>query len=291
VAETTNAMHNLWANGYWNKMTLAHGCYWHKCSFCDTSLDYIKRYSPAGASELVDRIEKIIKQTNQHGFHFTDEAAPPALLRKLAAEIISRGLNITWWTNIRFESSFDVELCELLAESGCIAVSGGLEVASDRLLKKINKGVTLETVANAAAAFQQAGIMIHAYLMYGFPSQTEQEIIDSLEVVRQLFELGLINSGFWHQFAMTVHSPVGLNPEKYGVQRVPFPEHVFAQNGCEHIDPVNCNYEDFSEGLSKSLYNFIHGVGFDMDLSEWFDFSVPPTQIPPNFVERLIHQP
>jgi radical SAM superfamily enzyme YgiQ (UPF0313 family) len=287
VAETTNAMHNMWTNGYWNKMTLAHGCYWHKCSFCDTSLDYIRRYSGASAVELVNRIESIIEQTNHRGFHFTDEAAPPALLKKLAKELISREVTITWWTNIRFESAFDGELCELLAASGCIAVSGGLEVASDRLLKKMNKGVTLETVAKASASFQQAGIMIHAYLMYGFPTQTAQEIIDSLEVVRQMFELGLINSGFWHQFAMTVHSPVGINPETYGVKRLPLPTNVFAQNGCEHVDPTNCRYEDYSEGLSKSLYNFIHNIGIDMDLSEWFNFKVPRTQIPRNFVEKF----
>ena len=56
--------------------------------------------------------------------------------------------------------------------------------------------------------------MVHAYLMYGFPTQTAQETIDSLEVVRQLFEAGVVQSGFWHQFAMTAHSPIGINPEK-----------------------------------------------------------------------------
>lgn len=55
--------------------------------------------------------------------------------------------------------------------------------------------------------------MVHAYLMYGFPTQTAQETIDSLEMVRQMFEQGIIQSGFWHQFAMTAHSPVGLDPK------------------------------------------------------------------------------
>ncbi|HPS46226.1 MAG TPA: radical SAM protein, partial [Bacteroidales bacterium] len=170
VCETTNPMHNLWTNGRWNKMTLAHGCYWHRCAFCDISLDYIKRYSSAEATVLCDRIEAIIKQTGQRGFHFTDEAAPPAVLKKLAEEIIRRKLGITWWTNIRFEKSFTFKLCELLAESGCVAVSGGLEVASNRLLEKMEKGVTIEQVVKVMAAFRNSGIMIHAYLMYGFPT-------------------------------------------------------------------------------------------------------------------------
>ncbi|HEX8377296.1 MAG TPA: radical SAM protein, partial [Pedobacter sp.] len=135
VIEMANPMHRLWSDGRWNKLTLAHGCYWGKCTFCDISLDYIKRYEPVTTALLCDRIEEIIKQTGQNGFHFVDEAAPPALLRDLALEISKRNLTIVWWTNIRFEKSFTLDLAILLMESGCIAISGGLEVASDRLLK------------------------------------------------------------------------------------------------------------------------------------------------------------
>ncbi|MCX6232000.1 MAG: radical SAM protein [Bacteroidetes bacterium] len=290
VTETTNPMHNLWSNGRWNKMALAHGCYWHRCSFCDVSLDYIKRYSAADAGILCDRIEAIIKQTAHHGFHFVDEAASPVLLRKLAEEILHRKLSLSWWTNIRFESGFTAELCELLAKSGCIAVSGGLEVASDRLLDKMEKGVSIEQVSKVTASFQQAGIMIHAYLMYGFPTQTAQETIDSLEIVRQLFSLKLLQSAFWHRFAMTIHSPVGMHPEKYGVERIPYPENVFAQNGCFHIDKTGCDHEKFGAGLNKALYNYMHDNGLENNFKDWFDFKVPQTQIPPNYIFKIIRK-
>ncbi len=287
VCETTNPMHNLWTNGRWNKMTLAHGCYWHRCAFCDISLDYIKRYSSAEATVLCDRIEAIIKQTGQRGFHFTDEAAPPAVLKKLAEEIIRRKLGITWWTNIRFEKSFTFKLCELLAESGCVAVSGGLEVASNRLLEKMEKGITIEQLAKVTTAFRNSGIMIHAYLMYGFPTQTAQETIDSLEIVRQLFEQKLLQSAFWHRFAMTVHSPIGMNPSKYGVARIPA-KNSFTQNGCEHIDKSGCDHEKFSKGLTKALYNFIHDNGIDFNLQDWFDFKIPNSKIPPNYIAQML---
>lgn len=291
VSETTNPMHNLWSNGRWNKMVLAHGCYWHRCSFCDVSLDYINRYSPADPDILCDRIESVIKQTGQRGFHFVDEAAPPALLRKLAAAIIRRKISITWWTNIRFEAAFTQDLCELLADSGCIAVSGGLEVASDRLLEKMQKGVSVAQVARVAAAFRSSGIMIHAYLMYGFPTQTAQETIDSLEIVRQLFEQKLIQSAFWHRFAMTVHSPVGMHPEKFGVKRVDGIKDPFAQNGCNHSDDNGCDHDKFGNGLSKALYNYIHDNGFEFDLQEWFEFKIPNTQIPPHYIAGIIAKP
>ncbi|MBI9063944.1 MAG: radical SAM protein [Marinilabiliaceae bacterium] len=288
VIEIANPMHSLWSNGRWNKLMLAHGCYWANCSFCDTSLDYINRFDPMGAKEIVDKIEKIIEQTGETGFHFVDEAAPPNLLRVLALEIIRRKLTIVWWTNIRFEKSFTSDLCRLLAASGCIAISGGLEVASDRLLRLINKGVTVSQVAKAASNFTEAGIMVHAYLMYGFPTQTAQETIDSLEIVRQLFEQGIVHSAFWHQFAMTAHSPVGLNPQKYKAQKVSETIGSFANNDVPHLDTEGCDHELFSDGLKKALFNYMHGLCFDFKLKQWFDFKVPQTIISPNYIEDVL---
>ena len=195
VIEIANPMHSLWSDGRWNKLTMAHGCYWGKCTFCDISLDYIKIYEPIAAKILVDRMQELIEKTGENGFHFVDEAAPPALMREVAIEILRRKLVVTWWTNIRFEKSFTRDLCFLLKLSGCVAVSGGLEVASDRLLKLINKGVSVAQVAKVTRNFTEAGIMVHSYIMYGYPTQTEQETIDSLEMVRQMFEMGILQSG------------------------------------------------------------------------------------------------
>jgi len=290
VIEIVNPMHRLWSDGRWNKLTLAHGCYWGRCTFCDTSLDYIRRYEPNTVQVLCDRIENIIHQTGQIGFHFVDEAAPPALMRALALEIIRRKLTVVWWTNIRFEKSFTYDLCLLLKESGCIAVSGGLEVASDRLLGLINKGVSVAKVAKVTDNFTHAGIMVHAYLMYGFPTQTAQETIDSLEVVRQLFEAGVIQSGFWHQFAMTAHSPVGLNPSQFKVKIENEKQGTFANNDLIHSDPTGANHELFSDGLKKSLFNYMHGICFDFPLQDWFDFKIPKTMVAPKYIQEVIEQ-
>ncbi len=283
VIEIANPMHSLWSDGRWNKLTMAHGCYWGKCTFCDVSLDYIGNYQPVAAALLVDRMEELIAQTGENGFHFVDEAAPPALMRDLALEIIRRRLRLTWWTNIRFEKSFTPDLCRLLQASGCIAVSGGLEVASDRLLALIQKGVTVEQVARVTDAFTNAGIMVHSYLMYGYPTQTVQETVDSLEMVRQLFEAGTIQSGFWHQFALTAHSPVGLDPAAYGI--VPHYQPItFANNDVQFTDSTGIDHEQFSFGLKKSLFNYMHGLCFDYPLQEWFDFEIPETTVAPDHI-------
>ncbi len=275
LLDLLNPMHRLWSDGRWNKLTVAHGCYWKKCSFCDVSLDYIGRFEMASASTLVDRIERIVEETGQTGFHFVDEAAPPKMLKALAEELLRRQVQISWWGNIRFEKTFTPELSELLAQSGCIAMSGGLEVASDRLLNLMQKGVTVEQVARVTRGMADAGILVHAYLMYGFPTQTVQDTVDALEYVRQLFENGCIHSGFFHRFVCTVHSPVGLNPEAYGVQLVPLPEVSFAKNDIGFIDPTpmpkGVDHDVLGQGLKKAIYNFMHGIGLDQDVRDWFE--------------------
>jgi hypothetical protein len=289
VIEIANPMHSLWSDGRWNKLTMAHGCYWGKCTFCDISLDYIKLYEPVAAKLLVDRMEELIAQTGENGFHFVDEAAPPALMREVALEIIKRKLVVSWWTNIRFEKSFTADLCVVLKASGCIAVSGGLEVASDRLLALIKKGVTVEQVAQVTSNFTESGIMVHAYLMYGYPTQTIQETVDSLEMVRQLFEVGILQSGFWHQFAMTAHSPVGMFPEEFGV--IPeLNEITFANNDIAFKDKTNIDHNKFSFGLKKSLFNYMHGICFDFELQEWFDFKIPRTKIDPDYIVSCLEK-
>ncbi|PJJ66984.1 B12-binding domain-containing radical SAM protein [Chryseobacterium geocarposphaerae] len=287
VIEIANPMHSLWSDGRWNKLTMAHGCYWGKCTFCDISLDYIKIYEPISAKILVDRMEELIQTTGETGFHFVDEAAPPALMREVALEILRRNLVVTWWTNIRFEKSFTRDLCFLLKLSGCVAVSGGLEVASDRLLKLIDKGISVEQVAQVTRNFTESGIMIHAYLMYGYPTQTIQETVDSLEMVRQLFEMGILQSGFWHQFAMTAHSPVGLNPEEFGV--TPIKQKIlFANNDIDFTDKTGIDHGKFSFGLKKSLFNYMHGINFELPLQEWFDFKIPRTTVHPDYIHDCL---
>ncbi len=288
LLDMLNPMHRLWSDGRWNKLTVAHGCYWKKCSFCDVSLDYISRYDAATATTLVDRIETIVKETGQTGFHFVDEAAPPKSLKALAAELKRRQMPVTWWGNIRFEKSFTPALCKELAQSGCIAISGGLEVASDRLLTLMKKGVSVDQVARVTRAFTDAGILVHAYLMYGFPTQTVQDTVDALEYVRQLFAAGCIQSGFFHRFACTVHSPVGRNPQEYGVTLAPMPKVSFAKNDIGFIDPTGVDHDLLGVGLKKAIYNYMHGIGLDEDVRSWFDSNVPKTKVAKHRIARAL---
>lgn len=290
LCEMLNPMHRIWSDGRWNKLTIAHGCYWKKCSFCDIGLDYIGRYQEAGADIIIDRIERLIDETGQTGFHFVDEAAPPKVLFALAEKLIERDIVITWWGNIRFEKTFSAERCQLLADSGCVAVSGGLEVASDRLLQRMKKGVSVEQVARVTRNFADAGILVHAYLMYGFPTQTEAETVAALELVRQLMLNGCFHSAYWHRFAATVHSPVGRHPEQYGIRLLANENVQFAENEVAYIDPVAADHALLGRGLKKAIYNYMHGLGFDYPVSFWFEKTVAEPDIDPDYIATALHR-
>ena len=286
--DVINPMHRMWTDERWNKLTISHGCYWKQCSFCDVSLDYIGNYQNTTAEDLVNKMEKIISQTGIKGFHFVDEAAPPKMLRALSNKLIEKELEIPWWTNIRFEKTFDDDLCRLMAQAGCVAVTGGLEVASNRLLEKMKKGVDIGQVARVGKHFANNGIMVHAYLMYGFPTQTDQETIDSLEIVRQLFQHNCIQSAYWHQFTATIHSPIGQHPEEFGITITGPKFEGFAQNDLWHEDPMGADHSKFTKGLNLALHNYLNGIGFELPLQEWFDFEVPKTSHPKFKIAKVL---
>lgn len=285
ILDSTNPMHRLWSEGHWNKLTVAHGCYWKQCTFCDVGLSYISRYEMTPTDRLIQQIEQLITETGRTGFHFVDEAAPPAALKSLALTLLERKLKITWWGNIRFETAFSPDLCRLLSASGCIAVTAGLEAASDRLLADMKKGITVDQTALVAAGFKEAGILIHAYLMYGCPSETIQETVDSLERVRQLVAADLLQSAFWHRFTVTAHSPVGLNPDAHGL-RILGPEFQgFAENDLLHNDDRGDTPDWLGEGLRRSLLNYLERRGLDLDVRQWFDEDVPHPTVPSTWLK------
>jgi radical SAM superfamily enzyme YgiQ (UPF0313 family) len=288
IVDTLNPMHRLWSDGHWNKLTIAHGCYWKQCTFCDVGLDYIRRYEATPQDILADRVETLIAETGRRAFHFVDEAAPPSAVKALALTLLERGVAISWWGNIRFEEAFTVDLCRLLAASGCIAVTAGLEVAADRLLDAMKKGITVDQTARVAACFHDAGILVHAYLMYGFPGQTLAETIESLERVRQLFAHDLFQSAFWHKFTATAHSPTGLDPQTHGVRLMGPAFEGFAENDLSHEDLAGEAPEWLGDGLRKALFHYKERQGIEADVRTWFAHPVPRPKVARNWVATAL---
>jgi hypothetical protein len=290
VMETPSQAFSLWSDGMWIKVMLAHGCYWRRCRFCDTSLPYIRRFDPAPVPTLIRWIRSVCRETGCNRFHFVDEAIPPSLAGRLSEALLEKGMDVTWWGNVRFEPAFTTERVASMRRSGCVAVTGGLETVCDRTLAAMAKGVSLASAVPAIARFSSAGILVHVYLMYGFPGQTVREVVDALEVVRQLFANGLVHSAYWHRFALTVHSAMGADPTAFGMRVEPPARRGFAENEVPVTAGVNPEVIAMGRGLHKAVYNYMHALGLDEDVRSWFTAPVPRPRVGAGLVFDLVRR-
>ncbi len=290
VSDDTNAMHRIWTDGSWIKAFLAYGCYWHRCAFCDTMLDYVCKYNPVSTATLYKGLYEQAERAGVYGIHFVDEAAPPVLLEQFALENCrNEKRKLSFWGNIRFEKAFTRDLADILAHGGLTGVSGGIEIASGEGLSDVNKGIDIDGLVGACAAFKEAGILVHAYMIYGFYNETPQMLIDSAETLRQLFAAGLIDSAFWHKFTLTKYSTVYNN---------------WKTGKCKDIKPLPPKDDSFAvyelrfEGESKSekygtplmtaLDAWMHGRALEKPVQKWFPFSMPKPLVAPDFIDRAI---
>lgn len=266
VVETGNPVKALWSSGKWIKLVMARGCYWRKCAFCDVKLPYIGCFRMPKPAEVVDAMEELGDK-----FHFADEAMPPALVKGVCEEILRRKLKCEWWGNVRFDKAFTPALVRLMAKAGCIAVTGGLECANDRLLKLMNKGITLSSARTVLERFAKCGIAVHAYLMYAFPTESAEEAYGALEYVRGLFAENLLDSAFWHRFALTVHSPIASSPSDFGIRIVkPRPrKRLFAENELMFEEDGAPDWDFIGEVLRVAVANYGEGIGLDKDVAFW----------------------
>ena len=295
LIDDTNPMHRLWSDGSWIKAYMAHGCYWHKCAFCDVTLDYVKGYCPTNVSKLYQGLLAQCKEKGVYGIHFVDEAMPPAMMIQFARENIAHGSPITWWGNVRFEKSFTRDVADFLAYGGLIGVSAGLESATGNGLNAIHKGTDLESIVGACCAFKEAGILVHAYMIYGYWWEKEQDLINSMETLRQFYANGLLDSCFWHKFVLTRHSRVykewsegkiqDLKPiDPQEKQNAP----LFAKNGL-HFEGEKKS-QKYGTFLDYSLNQWMHGEDLEKPVQKWFEFQVVRPTVPKDFIEKIIEK-
>lgn len=287
VCDDRNSMHRIWTDGSWIKAYLAHGCYWHRCAFCDTNLDYVCGYKPVNTEALYDGLLATAKKKNVYGIHFVDEAMPPAVLKKFALKNAREGKPLYFWGNIRFEKAFTKDFAAFLSYCGLGGVSAGLEVATGTGLKYINKGTDIRSIIRACAAFKEAGILVHAYMIYGFWYDTPQTIIDSMETLRQFFAAGLLDSSFWHKFVLTRNSTV-YTEWKEG-----------RQPDLKPLDPGHGNnlhfkgeetYDKFGLPLETALNAWMHGDHLETNVQKWFNFPIPKPTVSRNYVNQQIEE-
>ena len=289
--DDANPMHRLWSDGRWLKVYLAHGCYWRQCSFCDVTLDYIRSFVPVDPAALFFHLKEQAEKTGVRGVHLVDEAAPPASLIRLALCNREAGLPLNFWGNIRFDRAYTPDAAAALAAGGLMGVSAGIEVASERGLRRLRKGLELRDIVRVCAAFKEAGILVHAYLIYGYWDEDEEEIVNSAETIRQFFALGLLDSAFWHKFVLTRHSRLYAEKQQ-GLH------HALKITGGEGEGRFALNdlsfegeekFDKYTGPLDRLLAGWMAG-NVEGPVEKAFPFKVKPSSVPADLVSRLLDE-
>jgi len=291
--DDANPMHRLWSDGHWLKAYLAHGCYWHSCAFCDVTLDYIRNFIRVDPAAVFSHLKEQAERSGCRGIHFCDEAAPASSLLEFALLNREAGLPLSFWGNIRFEKDFDPDTASILAAGGLTGVSAGLEVVTESGLKRLGKGIDLEKAVCACAAFKEAGILTHAYLIYGYWDQDEQEIIDSAEILRQFFSNGLLDSAFWHKFILTRHSRIFAEKQKglHPGLRIKDPGLCPCQGGTFALNDLSFEgeekYDKYSSALERLLGSWMSGET-ETPVKAAFPSKVKSPSVSPGLVTGLL---
>ena len=292
IVDSENSMHRLWSDTPWLKYSLAHGCYWRRCSFCDTELEYVSDFARSSTQALLAAAGEASARSGLYGIHFVDEAMPMASLLDFARANRARASGgerpFSYWGNVRFDASWTQGRCEFLAASGLVAVSGGIEIATERGLRMTDKGFDLASLVRTLVAMRRAGLLVHTYLIYGFPGQPVGDIVDSAEFCRQLFASGLVDSAFWHRFVLTRHSRM-YREWRDGKRQALKPSDKpwrFANNDLSFAGEEA--FDRFDAPLAAALSSWMEGSGLDMPVSTWLGRGLPKASISPDLAETLI---
>jgi hypothetical protein len=288
-SDDENPMQRLWSDGAWMKAYLAHGCYWHRCSFCDTQLDYVSFYKNVCVEKLFRSLENQSEKNKIRGIHFVDEAMPPVALKKFSWMNLRSQKKFSFWGNVRFEKIFRRDLTDFLSFGGLLGVTGGIEIATQNGLDSVKKGTDLDAIVGACCAFKESGIFVHAYMIYGFFGESETDTINSMETLRQFFAEGILDSAFWHKFVLTKNSRIYAE-WKNGMHADLQPEEISSEDFLHN--ELNFRGEEkskkFGRGLSAALDSWMHGEKISRRVNDWFDFKTPLPTVSKNLVKDAI---
>jgi len=197
------------------------GCYYKDCAFCALTLDH-QNFRQKDPLKVVDELEALSKKYDTPYFFFTDECLALSPTKRLCKELISRELGLQWTAELRFEKNLSRELLGAMREAGCQKIVFGLETYNARLMDFMKKGITQESVRRICSDCVDLGIAVHCYVIVGFPTETEEESLETMNFIVENHKLNQ-SYGFSCQpclFDLEKEAPIMSDPGGYGVQRI-----------------------------------------------------------------------
>ncbi|HEV2963992.1 MAG TPA: radical SAM protein [Candidatus Angelobacter sp.] len=197
------------------------GCYWNRCTFCDYGLNTDKPTSPwreRPIDMVIEDLKNISNQQKVKYVYFAVDVMAPGYLERLSDAIGDSDLEIWWGAELRMEKIFSKDRCKKMANSGCVAVSFGMESGNQRVLDLIDKGTKVAYMGETMKNFAEAGIAVQLMAFSHFPTETEAErkqTVGFVELHKDSWSGGGIG-----KFVLTGTALVAKNPQKFGVNLI-----------------------------------------------------------------------
>lgn len=160
-------------------------CYWKKCSFCCLNAAFSHKQLWRTASQIVNYIETIVEKYDVNTFEFVDDAIPPAIAAKISDLLLQKKIHIHWFSYARFDSGFTKDLLKKMHNAGCVGLKFGLESASPRVLKLMNKGIVLKNVQRLLIDALESGMHCQVGFFVGFPTETALDREKTINFLRE----------------------------------------------------------------------------------------------------------
>jgi anaerobic magnesium-protoporphyrin IX monomethyl ester cyclase len=197
------------------------GCYYKDCAFCALTLDH-QNFRQKDPGKTADDLQMLSEKYQTPYFFFTDECFALSPTKRLCQQLVDRQLNLQWTCEMRFEKNLSRDLLTQMRDAGCLKIVFGLESFNQRIMDFMKKGIKQDSVRRITEDCLDLGIAIHCYIIVGFPTEVEEEALETMNFIVDNERLHS-SYGFSCQpclFDLEKEAPIMSDPGSYGIRRI-----------------------------------------------------------------------
>lgn len=170
----------------YGRLFLSRGCPFH-CSYCDSNKLWTRKVRYPTAQYVVEQIRQVRDRFGTRLFVFDDDNffLHPKLCNEILDLMIDADLGVSWRCEVR-ANTVNLELLKKMKRAGCCSITLGVESGSDDILKKIGKGITREQTVAAARLIKEAGMLLNAFFIFGFPWENENHFMETCSMFHEI---------------------------------------------------------------------------------------------------------
>lgn len=223
------------------RLSLSRGCTWGRCSFCNVSGSGIFPSQRIGPEEAFEKVKALLDK-GERGIALSDDEADPEVAAAIARRSVEAGRPFNWSLQSRLHPKMTMEWAAMLKRSGCRRLYTGIESFSDRILRLMNKALNRDLIEKVLSELAWGGLPVTAYMIIGYPGETEEEARASFAALMEHLENGRISSAYYNLFVIEPFSPIAREPGKYGI-------HDMVRQKKDDLNPLVLDFK--APGISR----------------------------------------